>query len=69
MKENNLRFKDLYKILFKEDFAFQATIDGSTKNMENYKIRYSRIKDIVVEAYGTLLIEMPFEYVAKRVGR
>lgn len=69
VKENNLRFKDLYKILFKEDFAFQATIDGSTKNMENYKIRYSRIKDIVVEAYGTLLIEMPFEYVAKRVGR
>ena len=68
-KENNLKFKDLYKMLFKEDFAFQATIDGSTKNMENYKIRYSRIKDIVAEAYGIQIVEMPFEYVARRIGR
>ena len=47
--DNNSKFKDLYIKLFEEDFDFQATIDGSTKNMENYKIRYSRIQDIVSE--------------------
>lgn len=64
-KENNLKFKGLYKKLFEEDFEFQATIDGSTKNMENYKIRYSRIKDLVVEVYGDQHIIMPFDYVKR----
>lgn len=67
--ENNLRFKNLYKDLFEEDFEFQATIDGSTKNMENYKIRYSRIKDLVVEVYGDQHVIMPFEYVKRRSGK
>lgn len=66
---NNLKFKGLYKKLFEEDFEFQATIDGSTKNMENYKIRYSRIKDLVVEVYGNQNILMPFEYVKRRLGK
>ena len=68
-KENNLKFKGLYKKLFEEDFEFQATIDGSTKNMENYKIRYSRIKDLVVEVYGDQHIIMPFDYVKRRSGK
>ena len=68
-KENNLKFKGLYKKLFEEDFEFQATIDGSTKNMENYKIRYSRIKDLVVEAYEDQHIIMPFDYVKRRSGK
>lgn len=67
--ENNLKFKNLYKDLFEEDFEFQATIDGSTKNMENYKIRYSRIKDLVVEVYGDQHVIMPFEYVKRRSGK
>lgn len=67
--DNNLRFKNLYKDLFEEDFEFQATIDGSTKNMENYKIRYSRIKDLVVEVYGNQHVIMPFEYVKRRFGK
>lgn len=67
--ENNLKFKNLYKDLFEEDFEFQATIDGSTKNMENYKIRYSRIKDLVVEVYRDQHVIMPFEYVKRRSGK
>lgn len=68
-KENNLKFKELYKKLFEEDFEFQATIDGSTKSLENYKIRYSRIKDLVVEVYGDQNVLMPFEYVGRRTKK
>lgn len=64
--DNNHNFVSAYKNLFAVDPDFQATIDGSTKNMENYKIRYSRIQDIVNEVYG-LNIESPFEYVERRV--
>ncbi|RGD79975.1 DUF262 domain-containing protein [Bacteroides caccae] len=67
--DNNSKFKDLYIKLFEEDFDFQATIDGSTKNMENYKIRYSRIQDIVSEAYGIQGKITPFEYVTKRIRK
>lgn len=63
--ENNQRFKDLYKELFAKDTDFQATIDGSTKNMDNYKIRYSRIQDIVNDAYD-VNITSPFEYVKRK---
>lgn len=65
-KENNHNFVLAYKKLFEVDADFQATIDGSTKNMENYKIRYSRIQDIVNEVYGLKLVS-PFEYVEQRV--
>lgn len=65
-EENNRNFVLAYKKLFEVDTDFQATIDGSTKNMENYKIRYSRIQDIVNEVYGLQLVS-PFEYVEQRV--
>lgn len=65
-EENNRNFVLAYKKLFEVDTDFQATIDGSTKNMENYKIRYSRIQDIVNEVYGLKLVS-PFEYVEQRV--
>ncbi len=65
-RENNHNFVLAYKKLFEVDTDFQATIDGSTKNMENYKIRYSRIQDIVNEVYGLKLVS-PFEYVEQRV--
>lgn len=66
---NNSKFKDLYIKLFEEDFDFQATIDGSTKNMENYKLRYSRIQDLVSEAYGIQGKITPFEYVTRRIRK
>lgn len=65
-EENNRNFVLAYKKLFEVDTDFQATIDGSTKNMENYKIRYSRIQDLVNEVYGLKLVS-PFEYVEQRV--
>ena len=63
---NNDNFLESYKKLFAEDSEFQATIDGSTKNIENYRIRYSRIQDIVNDAYD-LNLESPFKYVGRRV--
>lgn len=66
--ENNRKFVTAYISLFSQDFDFQATIDGSTKNMENYKIRYSRIQDIVNENYGLNLVS-PFEYVERRIRK
>lgn len=64
--ERNNKFVLAYKNLFAVDSEFQATIDGSTKNLENYKIRYSRIQDIVNEAYG-IKLDSPFAYVAPRI--
>ena len=66
--ENNARFIKSYQELFANDTDFQATIDGSTKNLENYKIRYSRIQDIVKESYG-VSVNSPFEYVKRRVAK
>jgi len=63
---NNDNFLESYKRLFAEDSEFQTTIDGSTKNVENYRIRYSRILDIVNESYGLKLVS-PFKYVERRV--
>lgn len=63
---NNDNFLESYKKLFAEDSEFQATIDGSTKNIENYRIRYSRIQDIVNDTYD-LNLESPFKYVGRRV--
>lgn len=62
---NNEKFIKSYKELFANDTDFQATIDGSTKNLFNYKIRYSRIHDILEESYG-VNISSPFEYVERR---
>lgn len=64
--ERNNKLVLAYKNLFAVDSEFQATIDGSTKNLENYKIRYSRIQDIVNEAYG-IKLDSPFAYVAPRI--
>ena len=65
-KENNEKFIKLYIKLFSDDSEFQATIDGSTKNMENYRIRYLRIQKIINEAYN-LNLATPFKYVECRV--
>ena len=66
--DNNMLFLRKYKELFDNDFDFQATIDGSTKNLENYNIRYSRLQDIVNESYDLELKISPFRYVKRRLG-
>ena len=45
---------------------FYKEKNEENENMENYKIRYSRIQDIVNEVYGLKLVS-PFEYVEQRV--
>lgn len=65
---NNKQFIKSYQELFANDTDFQATIDGSTKNLFNYKIRYSRIHDIIEDSYG-VNITSPFEYVERRIRK
>lgn len=67
-EDNNNAFLRKYRELFDNDFDFQATIDGSTKNLENYNIRYSRIQDIVNESYNLELEISPFKYVKRRLS-
>lgn len=68
-EERNKIFLDSYKDLFINDSDFQASIDGSTKNLENYRIRYSRIYDLCKNAYDITLVQIPFGYVETRTGR
>lgn len=64
--DNNKNFKEAYRSLFDKDSDFRTGIDGSTKNLENYKTRYSRIRDLVVDSYGVKQIVMPFAYVKRK---
>lgn len=68
-ENSNKLFVAKYKELFDNDFDFQATIDGSTKNLENYNIRYSRIQDIINDSYNLNLTISPFKYVQRRLGK
>lgn len=58
--ENNQRFVDLFKKLCDQDASFRASVEGSTKNMDNYRIRYAMFQDIVKQAYNCDLNINPF---------
>lgn len=58
-------YKDTFisnlKQLCNEDIAFKDSIESSTKNMENYRIRYSKFQDMVNRAFNTSLAINPFQ--------
>lgn len=58
--ENNQKFVELFTDLFDRDATFRASIEGSTKNMDNYRIRYRKFQDIVNQAYNCDLNINPF---------
>lgn len=58
--ENNQRFIDLYIKLCDQDASFRSSVEGSTKNMDNYRIRYTKFQDIVNQAYHCDLNINPF---------
>ncbi len=64
--DKNEKFKKSYRSLFDNDSDFRTGIDGSTKNLENYRIRYSRIRDLVIDSYGVKQIIMPYTYVKRK---
>lgn len=58
--QSNQRFVELFSKLSEQDAQFRASIEGSTKNMENYKIRYAKFQEIVNQSYGCALNINPF---------
>ena len=54
-------FINSLKQLCNEDTAFKDSIESSTKNMENYRIRYSKFQDMVNRAFNTSLAINPFQ--------
>ena len=58
--ENNQRFVDLFISLCDQDASFRASVEGSTKNMDNYRVRYMKFQDIVNQAYHSNLNINPF---------
>lgn len=59
--EANQKFVDLFVKLCENDAAFRASIEGSTKNMDNYIIRYTKFQEIVNKAYCSDLDINPFK--------
>lgn len=58
--QSNKLFVELFAKLSEQDGPFRASIEGSTKNLENYKVRYTKFQEIVNEAYGCGLNINPF---------
>lgn len=58
-------YKDFFisnlKQLCSEDAAFKDSIESSTKNMDNYRIRYSKFQDMVNRTFNTSLSINPFQ--------
>lgn len=59
-KESNATFVDLFKKLCDNDASFRASVEGSTKNMENYAVRYKKFQDIFNQAYHCNLNINPY---------
>lgn len=59
-EENNKHFVDLFIDLCENDASFRASVERSTKNIDNYRLRYTRFQDIVNKAYGSDLNINPF---------
>lgn len=59
-EDKNRQFVELFIRLCEQDTAFKTSIEGSTKNMDNYKLRYTRFEEIVNQAYCCDLHINPF---------
>lgn len=47
--------------LFEKDSDFRSSIESSTKNLENYKIRFTKFQTLINESFNTNLNINPFE--------
>ena len=58
--DQHARFVKLFQNLCDKDPQFLASLEGSTKNLENYIIRYTKFQRIVEESYNVNLGICPF---------
>ena len=53
-------FIDSFKKLCIEDTAFRDTIESSTKNMEYYKVRYTKFQKLINDSFDLTISINPF---------
>lgn len=58
--EQHFRFVEDFKRLCTNEPSFLASLEGSTKNIDNYALRYSKFQKVVEEAYSVNLGVCPF---------
>lgn len=57
---NNQSFIELFKQLCQENASFRSSIEGSTKSIENYRVRYRLFQEIINNSYAKTLAIDPF---------
>ena len=60
VKTNTSKPIDSFKKLCIEDAAFRDTIESSTKNMEYYKVRYTKFQKLINDSFGLTISINPF---------
>ena len=59
--ENGQVFANNFKRLCQDDTDFRSSLESSTKNIESYKIRFSRFQEIVNDSFKISLDINPFK--------
>lgn len=59
--EHKEKFIEGFKQLSSNDSEFLASIESSTKNIENYKIRYDRMQKLINDSFNMQLNINPFK--------
>jgi hypothetical protein len=59
-RTNSEKFVEEFKELSSKDYEFRSSIESSTKNIENYQIRYSKFQTLMNESFGLQLKLNPF---------
>lgn len=54
-------FIENFTKLSQDDFDFRNSIEASTKNIENYKIRFSRFQNLINSSFGSSIDANPFK--------
>lgn len=58
--DSNKKFVEGFKNLCDKDYSFRASIEGSTKNLENYRVRYTAFQKLVNDCYSVDLNINPY---------
>jgi hypothetical protein len=60
-ENNNQKFVEDYKSLCNNDKVFRSSIEGNTKTVDNYITRYTAIRELINQTYGTNIKGLPVE--------
>ena len=60
-EETSKKFKEGFIKLCQEDVDFRSSIESSTKNIDNYRIRFSKFQDLINNSFNSELNVNPFK--------